>query len=139
LTGTATYTWSDFTYDEFRGVGDAVYDGNRIPGVPEQLFNLDLAWSHPSGFYAGWDLLYVGKFYANNANTVETDDYLVSNLRAGFRWVRDHWVFEPFIGVNNLFDREYMGNVRLNASFGRYYEPAPERNVYAGVSLRYGF
>jgi iron complex outermembrane receptor protein len=139
LTGTATYTWSDFTFDEFRGVGDAVYDGNRIPGIPEQLFNLDLAWSHSSGFYAGWDLLYVGKFYANNANTVETDDYLVSNLRAGFRWESKQWVFEPFVGVNNLFDKEYMGNVRLNASFGRYYEPAPERNVYAGLSLRYGF
>ena len=139
LTGTATYTWSDMTFDEFRGVGGAVYDGNRIPGVPEQLFNLDLAWVHPSGFYAGWDLLYVGKFYADNANTVETDDYVVSNLRAGFRWVLDQWVLEPFIGLNNLFDKEYIGNVRLNASFGRYYEPAPERNVYAGVSLRYGF
>jgi iron complex outermembrane receptor protein len=139
LTGTATYTWSDFTFDEFQGVDGAVYDGNRIPGVPEHLFNLDLTWSHSSGFYAGWDLLYVGKFYADNANTVETEDYLVSNLRAGFRWVLDHWVLEPFIGVNNLFDEEYIGNVRLNASFGRYYEPAPERNVYAGVSLSYGF
>jgi len=139
LTGTATYTWSDFTFDEFEGVNEEVYDGNRIPGIPEHLFNLDLNWSHSSGFYAGWDLLYVGKFYANNANTVETDDYLVSNLRAGFRWELDSWALEPFIGVNNLFDRQYMGNVRLNASFGRYYEPAPDRNVYAGVSLRYGF
>jgi iron complex outermembrane receptor protein len=139
LTGTATYTWSDFTFDEFEGIGGEVYDGNRIPGIPEQLFNLDLAWSHSSGFYAGWDLLYVGKFYANDSNTVETDDYLVSNLRAGFRWESNQWVFEPFVGVNNLFDKEYLGNVRLNASFGRYYEPAPERNVYAGLSLRYGF
>jgi len=48
-------------------------------------------------------------------------------------------VFEPFIGINNLFDKEYMANVRLNASFGRYYEPAPERNFYAGLLLRYGF
>jgi len=139
LMGTATYTWSDFTFDEFQGVSGEVFDGNRIPGVPEQLFNLDLSWSHSSGFYAGWDMLYVGKFYANNANTVETDDYLVSNLRAGFRWEHDQWVLEPFVGINNLFDKEYMGNVRLNASFGRYYEPAPERNVYAGVLVRYGF
>jgi iron complex outermembrane receptor protein len=139
LLGTATYTWSDFTFDEFQGVNGDIYDGNRIPGVPQQLFNLDLNWSHSSGFYAGWDFLYVGKFYANNANTVETDDYLVSNLRAGFRWELEQWVLEPFVGVNNLFDKEYMGNVRLNASFGRYYEPAPERNIYAGLSLRFGF
>ena len=138
LMGTATYTRSDFTFDEFQGINGDIYDGNRIPGIPENLFNLDLSWSHPSGFYAGWDMLYVGKFYANNDNTVETDDYLVSNLRAGFRRELGQWVLEPFIGINNLFDKDYMNNVRLNASFGRYYEPAPERNVYAGVSLRYG-
>jgi len=139
LTGTASYTWSDFTFDEFQGVNDEIYDGNRLPGIPEHLFNLDLSWSHSSGFYAAWDLLYVGEFYADNANQVETDDYLVSNLRAGFRWSEGHWVFEPLVGINNLFDEQYMGNVRLNAAFGRYYEPAPERNGYAGLMLRYGF
>jgi len=41
--------------------------------------------------------------------------------------------------VNNLFGEHYMSNVRINAAFGRYYEPAPERNIYAGVELRYGF
>lgn len=139
LTGTATYTWSDFVFDEFSGLDGEDYDGNRIPGVPEQLFNLDLSWSHPSGFYAGWDLLYVGPFFADNANDVETDDYLVSNLRAGFRWGGQKWSFEPFAGVNNLFDEKYIGNIRLNAAFGRYYEPAPERNLYAGLLLRHNF
>jgi iron complex outermembrane receptor protein len=139
LTGTATYTWSDFEFDEFRGVDGQVYDGNRIPGIPQQLFNIDLNWVHSTGFYAGWDLLYVGSFFADNANEVETKDYLVSNLRAGFRWSSEKWVFEPFLGVNNLFDEKYMGNIRLNASFGRYYEPAPERNIYGGILLRYGF
>jgi iron complex outermembrane receptor protein len=139
LTGSATYTWSDFTFDEFRGVDGEVFDGNRIPGIPEHLFNIDLAWSHSSGFYAGWDLLYAGSFYADNANEVETGDYLVSNLRAGYRRAGEHWEISPFVGVNNLFDEKYIGNVRLNASFGRYYEPAPERNVYAGVLVRYGF
>ncbi len=47
--------------------------------------------------------------------------------------------WDLLMGINNLFDKEYMGNVRLNASFGRYYEAAPTRNVYAGVMLRYGF
>ena len=30
-------------------------------------------------------------------------------------------------------------NIRLNAFGGRYYEPAPERNLYAGIRLRYAF
>jgi iron complex outermembrane receptor protein len=139
LTGTATYTWSDFKYDQFQGLGGAVYDGNRIPGIPEQLFNLALNWSSSSGWFAGWDALYVGRFFADNANEVETDDYIVSSFRAGYRWTGGQWVFEPFLGVNNLFDKKYMDNIRLNAAFGRYYEPAPERNLYAGMSLRYAF
>jgi iron complex outermembrane receptor protein len=139
LIGTATYTWSDFVFDEFRGLDGQNYDGNRIPGIPEQLFNIDLSWSHDSGFFASWDALYVGSFFADNANEVKTEDYLVSNLRAGFRWGSEKWKFEPFVGVNNLFDKNYMANIRLNAAFGRYYEPAPERNAYGGVLLQYGF
>jgi iron complex outermembrane receptor protein len=139
LTGGASYTWSDFTFDEFRAPGGAVFDGNRIPGVPEHLFHLDFEWSHASGLFAGWDLLYVGHFYADNANSVRTDDYLVSNLRAGYRWRSGPWSVEPFAGVNNLFDESYMSNIRLNAGFGRYYEPAPDRNVYGGIRVSHTF
>jgi iron complex outermembrane receptor protein len=139
LTGSAAYTWSDFRFNEFREPGGAIYDGNRIPGIPEHLFNIALDWTHATGLYAGWDLLYAGRFYADNANSVATGDYLVSNLRAGFRWESGRWSCEPFAGVNNLFDEDYMSNIRLNAAFGRYYEPAPGRNVYGGVRLSYGF
>lgn len=139
LVASAAYTWSDFRFDDFRGVGGETFDGRRIPGIPEHLFQADLDWNHRSGFYAAWDMLYVGRFYADNANAVASGDYLVSNLRAGFRRWLDDWVLEPFVGVNNLLDERYMGNIRLNAAFGRYYEPAPERHVYAGLELRYGF
>ena len=103
------------------------------------MFNVELDWSHSSGLFAAWNLLYAGSFFADNANEVETDDYLVSNLRAGYRWAGEHWEISPFVGVNNMFDEKYMSNVRLNASFGRYWEPAPKRNVYGGVLIRYGF
>lgn len=138
LTASAAYTGSDFTFKTFSEPGDKVFDGRRIPGVPQQQFHLDLAWQPSSGFYAGWDLLYVGAFFADNANSVKTDSYLVANLRAGYRWSSQRWELQPFLGVNNLFDENYMGNIRINAAFGRYYEPAPQRNVYAGVELRYG-
>jgi iron complex outermembrane receptor protein len=29
--------------------------------------------------------------------------------------------------------------VRINAFGGRYFEPAPDRDVYAGLTLRYDF
>jgi iron complex outermembrane receptor protein len=138
LTAGLSYTWTDLVYDEFtEGAND--YAGNTIPGVPEHQAVLDLAWQHGSGFYAGWDTLYVGSIQANNANTVETNSYLVSNLRLGYRTEGESWSFEPFAGIYNLFDEAYNGNIRVNAAFGRYYEPAPERNWYAGLQLNYRF
>ncbi|MGB5580800.1 MAG: hypothetical protein WBM68_09575, partial [Woeseia sp.] len=43
------------------------------------------------------------------------------------------WRVRPHIGINNLFDERYNSNIRINAFGSRYYEPAPDRNVYAGV------
>ena len=53
-----------------------------------------------------------------------------------------------FVGVNNLFNKHYVGSVVINAARirvgpgqfipGRYYEPAPGRNLYVGFSLGAG-
>jgi iron complex outermembrane receptor protein len=41
----------------------------------------------------------------------------------------------PFAAVQNLLDRHYVGSVVVNAAGGRYYEPAPGRNVFVGVTI----
>ena len=43
----------------------------------------------------------------------------------------------PFIGINNLLDRRYVGSVTLNGVGGRVYEPAPRRVVYLGAEVGY--
>jgi len=137
LVFTAAYTLSDIEFDRFPG--NPAFDGNKVPLIPEQQFYAELMYRHESGFYLGWDFLWVDEFFADNANTAVNDAYLVSNLRLGheFRW--GALSLSPFLGVSNLFDKEYNGNVRPNAFGGRYFEPAPERNLYGGASLRYSF
>ncbi len=46
-------------------------------------------------------------------------------------------IFSPFVGINNLFDETYNANLRINAFGGRFYEPGPDRNFYAGVTIRF--
>jgi iron complex outermembrane receptor protein len=74
---------------------------------------------------------------ADDANTTEVSAYSFSDLRVS--WERDfgRWTIEGFAGLNNVFDKAYSANIRINAFGGRYYEPAPERNVYGGLRLRY--
>ena len=44
-----------------------------------------------------------------------------------------------FIFVNNLTDESYSAEIRINNFGGRYYEPAPDRHFYGGLSIRYNF
>lgn len=132
---TLSYTLSDFTFSSFDNTPEAV--GQWIPGIPKHQFFAELDYTHHSGFYVIWDNLFVGKFYADNANTEEVDGYVVSNLRMGKSFEFSDAVVSPFFGINNLFDEEYFSNVRLNAFGGRAYEPAPERNIYGGVNIRF--
>ena len=44
-----------------------------------------------------------------------------------------------FARVDNLFDKEYVGSVIVNATNAQYYEPAPGINYTLGVSVAYQF
>jgi iron complex outermembrane receptor protein len=139
LTGSLSYTYSDFTFDTFRDRDNNTFDGNTIPGIPDHEFHIRLNYENHTGFYASWDLLHADSFYADNANTVKSGSYTTASLRSGFRLLVDRWEISPFIGINNLFDEDYFDSIRLNASFGRYFEPAPGRNYYGGIGIRYNF
>ncbi|HUF72764.1 MAG TPA: TonB-dependent receptor [Gammaproteobacteria bacterium] len=132
------YSYIDAKFDRFETATDS-FAGSEIPGVPEDQIYLELNYRHARGWYGVLDALYVSDFYAENANLVRTDSYTVSNLRLGYDGRVGDFDVSPFIGIFNLLDEEYNSNVRINAGFGRYYEPAPDRSAFAGVTLRYAF
>ena len=134
---TLSYTYADFTFADFVDDNGREYSGNRIPGTVEQLLFAEIDYRHPAGWFGALDALYIGDQYANNANTVADDAYTLSNLRLGFEANRGGATFSPFIGINNLFDQRYNSNIRINAFGGRYFEPGPERNIYAGVAVNF--
>ncbi len=134
---TFTYTYSDFKFDRFVDENGNDFSGNTLPGTAENVLFGEVIYDHPSGWFGALDALYVDEQFTNNANTATNDAYSLTNLRFGFERTVGSVVLAPFIGVNNLFDESYNANVRINAFGGRYYEPGPERNAYAGVSFRF--
>lgn len=136
---TMAYTYSDYVFDEFTDDNGNDFSGSKLPGIPDNVLFGEIAYDHPSGFYGAIDIQWIDALYADNANNETIDSYVISNLRMGYDAVLGAFDLSPFIGVNNLLDERYTANVRLNAFGGRYFEPGPERNIYAGISLRYRF
>lgn len=135
---TLAYTYSDFEFETFVDPTiPADFSGNRIPGAPEHFGHAEISYHHPSGLYGVFDVQAVDKIYVDNANSDAAEGYAVANFRAGYTTYIGDTEFSPFFGINNIFDKQYVGNVRINDSFSRFFDPAPELNVFAGISLTY--
>jgi iron complex outermembrane receptor protein len=114
--------------------------GNRLPGVPVSALYGELSWRHaPSGFSTALEVHSQAQMYVDDANSDAAPRYTVVNARAGFEQKLGAWQLQEFARVENIGDRRYAGSVIVNDSNGRYFEPAPGRNTYVGVSANYAW
>ncbi|MES1940252.1 TonB-dependent receptor [Salinisphaera sp. T5B8] len=134
LSAMAAYTLADYEYREFVDDNGNDYAGNSIPGLPEERLFAELAWRNPDIGYATVDMRYAGAFYADNANTARIDHAWIFNGRVGKKIEAGDDDLTIYFGIDNLFDEVYFDNIRINAFGGRYYEPAPDRTFYTGLS-----
>jgi iron complex outermembrane receptor protein len=136
-----TWTYSDFRYRHYAftaggGGTTHVLDGQRLPGIPRHALRLALR-ARPASLRKTWvelETQHASRYAVDDTLPRETSPWWVTNLRAGWDGVR----VAPFVAVQNLFNRKYVGSVVVNAAAGRYYEPAPGRNVYVGLTIGSG-
>ncbi|MGD2217167.1 MAG: TonB-dependent receptor, partial [Gemmatimonadales bacterium] len=134
-TASLAYTYSYFTFDEFvTEAGD--FSGKRVPGVPPHSLHARLGYALGTGLSASLRLTAVDDYFVDSANQNRNDGYAVVDLRLGYAARAASFQLAPFLGINNVFDVRYNSSVVVNATAGRYYEPAPGRNLYAGLRFR---
>jgi iron complex outermembrane receptor protein len=124
--------------------GDQDYSGNELTGVPNQVWNTGLDFSHAkSGFYGNITGLYVGKMPMKDDNSIYSEAYILVNSRIGIkRKIASNFQLNCYTGLQNLFDEKYASQILINAAaFGsaqpRYYYPGLPRNTFIGLNLRY--
>ena len=132
-----SYTWSEFEFDNFIDDNGNDFSGNRLPGIPEHFGYFGFRYESERGLSATLESVYSGQLFANTANTVAVSGYAVTNFRMSHEFVRGDWTLRPYLGINNIFDENYNSNIRINAFGGRFFEPAPTRNLYAGIVVRF--
>jgi iron complex outermembrane receptor protein len=138
LTLNAAYTYARYRFVEDGPEGTGL-DGNRLPGVPEHFWRLGLRTAMTQGLYLDADHTLSSSVAADDANTILVDSWGagVTNLRLGWQGDLGLVRLSPFLGINNLWDRRYVGSVTLNGLFGRVFEPSPRRVVYLGTEIGY--
>lgn len=125
---------------DFTGNSGLIESGNRIAGTYRSQIYGEVAWKYqPLGFSTAFEGRHNSKVYVDDLNSDTAPSYTIFNLRAGFEQKIKDWKFSEYLRVENMFDKEYIGSVRVNDSNGRFYEPAAERNYLLGLSATYQF
>lgn len=141
--GFSTYlawTWTRAEFRDYRSLAGADLSGKALPGVPRSSLYAELEWRHPaSGFVTALEARWNTRVFVDDLNSDAADSYASVDWRIGYDWRGANWRINPYLRIDNLFDRDYVGSVIVNAANGRFYEPAPGRSVFAGVKASYRF
>jgi iron complex outermembrane recepter protein len=140
-TARAAYTWTDARFGEYV-VGGEDLRGNRVPGIAPHRLELSSTVRARGGFVGGADVRRMGRVPVSDRDadgSLDSPAYTRVDLRGGWDSARlGRMGLAPFAGITNVLDAEYNTAVAVNAAGARFYEPAPGRSFYAGMSLRLG-
>jgi iron complex outermembrane receptor protein len=134
------FTHTDARFDDYAvvsGTATTVYDGLRVPGVAANRFDGSLS-AQRALFFVDVDARAYSSVPVTDANSDRAPAYMLFGTRAGLRDLRVGTLrATPTLAVQNMFDREYITAVTVNAFGGRYFEPGPGRTINAGLSINY--
>ncbi|MDA9140226.1 TonB-dependent receptor, partial [Flavobacteriaceae bacterium] len=136
-----SYQWeklelqASMTQAQYRFVENGTLKDTTLPGIPNSQFFLQLGYTSLENWQFQLTGEHIGSLYADTANEVQIEAFQKVRLQGGKTTALGDLELNLFAGINNLFDVRYFDNIRLNAFGGRYYEPAPGRNFFVGLSL----
>lgn len=132
------YTFLDATFDEAFG---SVQKGNYIPGTYRSQVYGEIAWKHvPQKLQIAFEGRYNSRVNLDDTNSNNAPSYLLFNLRGSMQQeLGGNWRLTEYVRIENIFDKDYIGSIRVNDTNSRFYETAPGRNWIVGVKANYMF
>lgn len=143
-----TYTYSDFTFAEFSEAvttrlptvpptfvtQNVSRDGNQLPYIPRNMYNLFAFYKHSSGFKARVDTSTWGAYYVDNANSDRCRGYeFLTSLMLG--WEKGRWDF--VFDVANVLDKNYAMEVIKDTAGKTTYRPGAPVSAFAKVTYKF--
>lgn len=133
----SNFSFNDYSFRIYQ-VGDKNYQGNKLPAVPKTVWVNSLNILFPNQFR--FDLLsnLNAAIPLDDANSVYAKRYhLLQGKLSWTKSVGSGYQIRLFVGADNLLNEKYSLGNDINAFGGRYFNPAPLRNYYGGMSFNF--
>ncbi len=134
------FVWTSFSYQPYHFInyqqGNSSFAGNALTGVPKKILALGIDLGIFKKFILHSNLNAVSTIPLTDANDAYADPYQLVQLKLDYlyRDTRHHILF--FAGIDNLLNQRYSLGNDINAAGKRFYNPASERNFFAGLRFK---
>jgi iron complex outermembrane receptor protein len=151
LEGSLTYSvnkYKDYLVDSvhYNKPGSyADFKDNKMAGLPDVFYNATLTYSPSflSGLYVSINMNGVGKYFADDANTIDVPAYNILNATLGFSELNltNHLYLKGFFSINNIADKKYVASAFINpdrqkkTNLPMFLEAGLPRNIIFSVSV----
>ena len=118
------------------------YSGRTMPQAPRDITSIEIGYKPMAGARIALEAVHQGRYWMNNANTVEYKGHALLNLRASYQIARG---LEAWAQVRNLMDKRYADSASSSYSgVGSYvantqnqYTPGAPRSVMLGLGYTF--
>ncbi len=121
----AAYDYSHFRYVSYV-VGTTSFAGKRIPGVPEHALMTSASW-HAGRTLVSATADLAGTVDVDDGNTAQAPGRAIFGLSVAQDIHAGDVKLSPMVALQNVGGVRSVGSVSVNATGGKFYEPAPGR------------
>ncbi len=136
LSAQLAYTYSNFKYTEVESLVGTFSD-RFMPNAPQHQAYLDLEVTPAPNFVLGLAGELQTRAYVDASNLTWAGGYTLVHARAAYRWKGRKHRGEITLAVRNLTGKEYIAFTEPDPD-GNSYQPAPTRQLFAGVHIWFG-
>jgi iron complex outermembrane recepter protein len=133
-----TYTLNDFHFDN-----DPIYGNNRLAAIPIHVYEAELMYEAPCGFYAGPNVqCNLSSYPVDQQNSLYAKPYALLGFKTGYSFNWGKSKISIFVEAKNLTDENYAASVDPipNAQIPadpQVFHPGDGRSYYGGVTCNW--
>lgn len=131
----SSYSFQPYFFKEYQQL-NINYSGNHLTGVPKNIFVLGFDLSFYQKLTLHTSVNAVSKIPLTDANDAYADAYQLLQLKLDYPIRLNQTKLVCFFGVDNALNQLYSLGNDINAAGKRYFNPAPERNIYMGIHFQ---
>ncbi|WNO60210.1 TonB-dependent receptor family protein [Rheinheimera sp. MMS21-TC3] len=116
-------------------------NGLRIPGIADSNVFIQANYRpwHNDKIQASIVVQYRSRVATSDSNDEFAPAYMLWHASLDAKQKSADWHFSQWLRLDNILDKNYVGSVVVNQSNGRSFEPAPGRQLSAGIGVERRF